>query len=78
MFLDLKTSLAISLGMIGSTPVTEKIKVLLQRGEVSGPFFRAVVRCSSILSLIYVYAVFALSVIFVSISTYNPFIYFQF
>lgn len=78
MFLDLKTSLAISLGMIGSTPVTEKIKVFLQRGEVSGPFFRAVVRCSSILSLIYVYAVFALSVIFVSIRTYNPFIYFQF
>ena len=78
MFLDLKTSLAISLGMIGSTPVTEKIKALLQRGEVSGPFFRAVVRCSSILSLIYVYAVFALSVIFVSMSTYNPFIYFQF
>jgi len=78
MFLDLKISLAVALGMVGSTPVTEKIKALLQRAEVSGPFFRAVARGSSILSLIYVYAVFALSVMFVSMSTYNPFIYFQF
>ncbi len=78
MFLDLKASLAIFLGIIGSTPVAEKIDVLLQRGNLSDPLSRAVARCSSILSLIYVYAVFALSVIFLSMSIYNPFIYFQF
>jgi alginate O-acetyltransferase complex protein AlgI len=79
MLLDLKTVLAILLGVVGSTPITEKIKVHLYRVEASGTLFgRAVTRSSSVLSLAYVYSVFALSLIFISMSTYNPFIYFQF
>lgn len=79
MFLDLKTILAILLGVVGSTPITEKIKAHLHRAEASGTLFsRTFARSSAILSLAYVYSVFALSVIFISISTYKPFIYFQF
>jgi hypothetical protein len=79
MLLDLKTVLAILLGVVGSTPITEKIKAHLHRAEASGTLFsRAVTRSSSVLSLAYVYFVFALSLIFISMSTYNPFIYFQF
>ena len=79
MFLDLKTSSAILLGMIGSTPIAERIKAHLDKAEIAGTLFsRVVVRSSSILSMTYAYFVFALSVIFISISTYNPFIYFQF
>lgn len=79
MFLDLKTIFAILLGVVGSTPITAKIKAHLQRAEASGTLLgRAVTRSSNVLSLAYVYFVFALSVIFISMSTYNPFIYFQF
>jgi alginate O-acetyltransferase complex protein AlgI len=79
MFLDTRVILAISIGILASTPVLPRFKVWMialpaQRPE-GGETLR---RCAAVGSLVAMIALFLASSMFIAAGTYNPFLYFKF
>jgi alginate O-acetyltransferase complex protein AlgI len=79
-FLDLKTTLTILLGVVGCSPIGEKLSSFSRGDSYASDTFvgRMMTRGSTLLYLAYIYFVFLLSVVFISSDTHNPFIYFRF